>query len=61
MPAERWAPYAVPTVLLGDQEERCRGSRARTCPVEGHPCLASVTAQDVAAAVDKLVDLEALR
>jgi hypothetical protein len=45
----------VPTVLLGDQSAPCRGTRARECPVPGHPCLTSVTAADVVAAVDKLV------
>jgi ADP-heptose:LPS heptosyltransferase len=55
VPAVRWAPYGVPTVLLGDQSAPCAGSRARECPVPGHPCLTSVTAADVVAAVDKLV------
>jgi ADP-heptose:LPS heptosyltransferase len=55
VPAARWAPYGVPTVLLGDQDAPCRNSRARECPVPGHPCLTSVTAQDVVAAVEKLV------
>jgi ADP-heptose:LPS heptosyltransferase len=55
VPAERWAPYGVPTVLLGDQDVPCRNTRARECPVPGHPCLASVTAEDVVAAVGKLV------
>jgi ADP-heptose:LPS heptosyltransferase len=54
VPAERWAPYGVPTVLLGDQSAACAGTRARECPVPGHPCLTSVTAQDVVAAVEKL-------
>jgi len=55
VPAARWAPYGVPTVLLGDQSAACRDSRARECPVPGHPCLTSVTAADVVAAVEKLV------
>ncbi|TKJ29815.1 glycosyltransferase family 9 protein [Blastococcus sp. CCUG 61487] len=55
VPAERWAPYGVPTVLLGDQAAPCAGTRARACPVPGHPCLTSVTAHDVVAAVEKLV------
>jgi ADP-heptose:LPS heptosyltransferase len=55
VPAARWAPYGVPTVLLGDQDAPCRASRARVCPVPGHPCLDSVTPEDVVAAVDKLV------
>jgi ADP-heptose:LPS heptosyltransferase len=54
VPAERWAPYGVPSVLLGDQDAPCRNTRARECPVPGHPCLTSVTAQDVVAAVEKL-------
>jgi ADP-heptose:LPS heptosyltransferase len=58
VPAERWAPYGVPTVLLGDQDAPCRGTRARECPVPGHPCLTSVTAEDVVAAVEKLCAVE---
>ncbi|MBT2415632.1 glycosyltransferase family 9 protein [Streptomyces sp. ISL-12] len=55
VPAERWRPYGVPYVLLGDQDAPCADSRARQCPVPGHPCLNTVTATDVAAAVEKLV------
>lgn len=54
VPAERWAPYGVPTVLLGDQDAPCRATRATTCPVPGHPCLSSVTPEDVVRAVEKL-------
>lgn len=42
VPAERWAPFGVPVTLLGDQHAPCRASRAQTCPVPGHPCLAGV-------------------
>jgi ADP-heptose:LPS heptosyltransferase len=55
VPAERWRPYGVPYVLLGDQEAPCAGSRARQCPVPGHPCLETVTAQDVVTSVEKLM------
>jgi ADP-heptose:LPS heptosyltransferase len=55
VPAARWAPYGVPTVLLGDQDAPCRLTRATTCPVPGHPCLDTVTAEDVVVAVEKLV------
>ena len=55
VPAARWAPYGVAGVLLGDQDAACRDSRATVCPVPGHPCLDSVTPEDVVAAVDKLV------
>lgn len=57
VPAERWRPYGVPYVLLGDQQAPCAGTRARHCPVPGHPCLEEVTAYDVVAAVDKLVEV----
>ena len=55
VPAGRWAPYRVPTVLLGDPEAPCRGTRVTTCPHAGHPCLTSVTAEDVFEAVEELV------
>lgn len=54
VPAERWAPYGVPLVLLGDQRAACRDTRARECPVAGHPCLTDVDPADVAAAVRDL-------
>ncbi|MBJ7451572.1 MAG: glycosyltransferase family 9 protein [Blastococcus sp.] len=58
VPAARWAPYGVPTVVLGDQSAACRGTRARECPVPGHPCLTSVTAHDVVAAVEQLASVQ---
>jgi ADP-heptose:LPS heptosyltransferase len=51
VPAARWAPFGVPMALLGDQQAPCRDSRARECPVDGHPCLSSVGAHEVAATV----------
>lgn len=54
VPVRRWRPYGVASVLLGDQQALCRDSRARECPVVGHPCLAGVTEQQVVAAVDRL-------
>lgn len=54
VPAVRWAPYGVPCILLGDQNAPCRDTRARVCPVDGHPCLSNVTAREVADAVDKI-------
>ncbi len=55
VPLERWRPYGVPLVVLGDQRAECAGSRARECPVAGHPCLSDVTAGDVERAVHKLL------
>jgi ADP-heptose:LPS heptosyltransferase len=55
VPAIRWAPYGVPLELLGDQEAACRNTRARNCPVPGHPCLSSVTPEQVLEAVERLL------
>jgi ADP-heptose:LPS heptosyltransferase len=54
VPADRWRPYNVPHVLLGDQRAPCAGSRARKCPVAGHPCLDGVGNAEVLAAVAAL-------
>ena len=54
VPAERWAPYQVPAVLLGDQSAACRDTRARECPIPGHPCISDVRPEAVVAAVDRL-------
>ncbi|MFC9068082.1 glycosyltransferase family 9 protein [Streptomyces harbinensis] len=51
---ERWLPYRVPHLLLGRQDSACAGSRARECPVDGHPCLDSITDEEVLAAVERL-------
>jgi len=54
VPAERWRPWSVPSVLLGDQTAACALSRARTCPVAGHPCLDGVPVGQAVAAVGTL-------
>ena len=54
VPAVRWRPWRVPQVLLGDQAAPCTGSRARVCPVPGHPCLDGVAVDEVVAAVEQL-------
>jgi ADP-heptose:LPS heptosyltransferase len=54
VPAVRWRPYRVRQVLLGDQSAPCRDTRARDCPVPGHPCLARVEPEDVLDAVRRL-------
>lgn len=50
VPAVRWSPHGR-HVLLGDQHAPCRDSRARECPVPGHPCLDLVEPTEVVAAV----------
>jgi ADP-heptose:LPS heptosyltransferase len=54
VPAGKWRPYRVPHVLLGDQHAACRDTRARDCPVSGHPCLSGVAPQRVLDAVRAL-------
>jgi ADP-heptose:LPS heptosyltransferase len=58
VPPERWAPYGVPVRVLGDQTAPCRATRARICPVPGHPCLSGVSPETV---VDVCVELAGLR
>lgn len=58
VPAERWAPFGVPRVVLGDQHAACAGTRARECPVPGHPCLSAVAPSEVVAAVRSLVGMD---
>ncbi|GAA3335594.1 glycosyltransferase family 9 protein [Curtobacterium citreum] len=55
VPAVKWAPYAPDVELLGDQQAPCRLSRARECPVAGHPCLSTVRVEDVLAAHERLL------
>lgn len=59
VPAERWAARGVPAVLLGDQDAPCRGTRARECPVPGHPCLSGVRPGAVTDAVRALAGASA--
>ena len=51
VPALRWAPFGVPVQLLGDQDAPCRDTRWTTCRIRGHPCLSSVSADQIASAV----------
>lgn len=59
VPAVRWAPYGVAVELLGDQTAACRDTRARECPIPGHPCLSTIPAQEVAAACLRLISARA--
>lgn len=61
VPAVRWAPYGVPVELLGDQAAPCRDTRARSCPVPGHPCLSTISAEEVAGACLRLLSSSAAR
>ena len=59
VPLVRWAPYTAARIVLGDQTAACAGSRARLCPLPGHPCLAGVLPAEVVAAVRNLVGVAA--
>jgi ADP-heptose:LPS heptosyltransferase len=52
--ALRWAPFGVPVELLGDQHALCRDTRWTSCQIDGHPCLTSVSAEQIVSAVRRL-------
>jgi ADP-heptose:LPS heptosyltransferase len=52
--ASQWSPYGNHVIRLGDQDAPCRATRARTCPVDGHPCLDGITDAELLAAVERL-------
>jgi ADP-heptose:LPS heptosyltransferase len=54
IPYVRWGPYRVPNVRLGAADAPCRDTRAAICPVPGHPCLSTVTPDEIVAAVHLL-------
>jgi hypothetical protein len=51
VPASQWSPYGGAVTVLGDQSAPCRATRARDCPVPGHPCLDGITDADLLVAV----------
>jgi ADP-heptose:LPS heptosyltransferase len=42
VPWSSWRPFGVPTTRFGDQSATCAGTRARSCPLPGHPCVSSL-------------------
>lgn len=55
VPASQWSPYGRAVTVLGDPAAACRSTRARTCPVRGHPCLDDITDAALLAAVHRWV------
>jgi ADP-heptose:LPS heptosyltransferase len=53
VPPHKWRPWRVPHELLF-RKLPCAGCRARTCPVDGHPCLSGVGVDEVLAALSRL-------
>ncbi|OBI74869.1 glycosyltransferase family 9 protein [Mycobacterium sp. E740] len=54
VPAEQWAPYGDNVIRLGDQHAACRLTRARVCPVPGHPCLDGITDDELVSSVNRI-------
>jgi ADP-heptose:LPS heptosyltransferase len=54
VPAAQWSPYGKAVIILGDQDAPCRLTRARECPLAGHPCLDGISDAEIVAAVDRL-------
>jgi ADP-heptose:LPS heptosyltransferase len=54
VPRERWRPWGVPHVVLGDDTVTCRHCRHVTCPLPVQHCLAGVDADAVLEAVGTL-------
>jgi ADP-heptose:LPS heptosyltransferase len=54
VPSSQWSPYGHNVIQLGDQNAPCRLTRARECPVDGHPCLDGISDTELLAAVDQL-------
>jgi ADP-heptose:LPS heptosyltransferase len=52
--ALRWAPFGVSVELLGDQHAPCKDTRWTSCQIDGHPCLTSVSAEQIVSAVRRL-------
>lgn len=55
VPAAQWRPWRVPHLLLGDQQAGCLATRARDCPVTGHPCLSGIAIEAAVDAVEQLL------
>ncbi len=54
IPLARFAPYRVPSVVLGMQDIPCAGCRARVCPHTRQTCLETIANADVLAALEAL-------
>jgi ADP-heptose:LPS heptosyltransferase len=52
VPVDRWRPWRVEHVVLGDQTVACSGCRSRMCPLPRQICVDDVTPSAVDAALD---------
>lgn len=47
VPVKRWGPWLTPHLILGNQDAPCANTRVRQCQVTGHPCLDSLSVEEV--------------
>jgi ADP-heptose:LPS heptosyltransferase len=57
VPPARWRPWMVPCELLVREQAPCADTRVTVCPFPGHPCLDSITPDEVLAAVERLAPI----
>jgi ADP-heptose:LPS heptosyltransferase len=55
VPPRTWAPYGVPSVVLGDQDAPFVDPRVRDKPTPGLPCLTGLSGAEIASTVLDLV------
>ena len=55
VPAARWRPWGVPSVVLGDPGAPCADTRVRVCPHCADSCLSALDPREVLRAVDSLM------
>lgn len=51
VPLDRWRPWRVPHVAVGDQAVPCAGCRSVRCPLDDQPCLRAVDGEAMVAAL----------
>jgi ADP-heptose:LPS heptosyltransferase len=54
VPVERWRPWRVPHVILGDQGVPCAHCRSRVCPLDDQVCVSALRGTDVVEALQAL-------
>jgi ADP-heptose:LPS heptosyltransferase len=54
VPVDRWRPWQVPHIVLGDTAIACAGCRSRVCPMATQRCVADIRDSDVVDAVSML-------
>jgi ADP-heptose:LPS heptosyltransferase len=61
VPAARWRPWRVPSVVLGHQSIDCAGCRSRTCPLPDQPCTTDIGPDEMLTALEHVAPARAAR